>query len=381
VLGQQKVAGRRGRRRNGAVSAALALGLAVLALPGASADTGTVERRVHRPHIVTPRATGAPAGLTPAQVKAAYGFPTVPGAGAGRTVALVAPFDAPTVEKDLNTFSARFGLPACTAANRCFRKVDQKGGKAYPAKNKLWALEISLDVEWAHAIAPGAKILLVEARSDRLSDVVAAEDYATAHAGYVSNSLGVDEFAGESAYDAHFARAGVSVFAASGDDGSVPGAGYPAASPAVIAVGGTTLTDIGRPTFAEAGWRGSGGGCSPYEAANPAQLAYPGYAAVNCAGRRAAPDVSLVADPGSGVAVYDSYRTAQHWTVLGGTSAATPMWAARAAVSGRVIDAGALYSAPSPITFRDITAGSNGLPAGPGYDLVTGLGSWTGATP
>ena len=372
------MAGRAGRRRDGVLVAVVAVGLAGLVTPGASADPGAVERRVHRPHVVEALATAAPTGLTPAQVKAAYSFPTAPNAGAGRTVAVVAPFDAPTIEKDLKAFSKQFGLPACTTANRCFRKVDQKGGSAYPARNKLWALEISLDVEWAHAIAPGAKILLVEARSDRLRDVAAAEDYATAHAAYVTNSLGLGEFAGESAYDSHFARPGVSIFVASGDDGAGSGPGYPASAPGVVAVGGTSLTNVGQPTFAETGWRGSGGGCSAYEPAHPAQSAYPGYAAANCAGKRATPDVALVADPRTGVAVSDSYKTTNQWTVVGGTSAAAPMWAARAAVSGLVIDATLLYSATSPITFRDITAGSNGLPAGPGYDLVTGLGSWTG---
>ena len=377
MLGKQTVAGRGARRQRAFGSAVVALALVGVAVP--SADAVSVERRVHRPHLVSPQATGSSTGLGPSDVKAAYSFPTGLTAGAGRTVAVVAPYDAPTIEKDLNTFSRKFGLPTCTTANGCFRKVDQKGGSHYPATNKLWALEISLDVEWAHAIAPGAKVLLIEARSDRLTDIVAAEDYATAHAGYVSNSLGLDEFAGQSGYDSHFARSGVSIFAATGDDGA--GAGYPAAAPSVIAVGGTTLTDIGLPTFSETGWRGSGGGCSAYEPAPAAQAAWPGYAAVNCGGQRAVPDVSLVADPRSGVAVYDSFRTAQHWTVVGGTSAATPMWAARAAVSGLVVDANLLYSASSPITFRDITAGSNGLPALAGFDLVTGLGSWTGSTP
>ncbi|MDQ1518559.1 MAG: hypothetical protein QOE80_4389 [Actinomycetota bacterium] len=362
----------------------MALALAALVAPGAWADSGNVERRVHRPGrhaTVTPRATSGPTGLTPDQVKQAYAFPTAADAGSGQTVAIVAPFDDPNIEADLNAFSRKFGLPACTTANRCFKRVDQKGGKNYPSPDKLWALEISLDVEWAHAIAPGARILLVEAKSDRLADVIAAEDYATAHAGYVSNSLGLDEFAGESDLDNHFLRPGVSIFAASGDDGAAAGPGYPATSPGVIAVGGTTLVDIGKPSFAEQGWRGSGGGCSLYEPAPAAQSAFAGYAAVNCAGKRATPDVSLVADPHSGVSIYDSYKTADNWTVVGGTSAATPMWAARAAVSGLVIGAAVLYGPASPITFRDVTVGNNGQPALTGFDLVTGLGSWTGATP
>ncbi|HVW35271.1 MAG TPA: S53 family peptidase [Acidimicrobiia bacterium] len=371
--------------RRARLAAAGGIALAGLVVPPAwAAGPGPVERRVHRPdhnHTVVPRATSGPTGLSPAKVKQAYNFPTSPTAGAGQTVAIVIPFDNPKIEADLNAFSKKFGLPACTTANKCFKKVDQKGGKHYPAADTLWALESALDVEWAHAIAPGAKILLVEARSDHLSDVMAAEDYAGAHARYVSNSLGVDEFPGETAYDSHLRRPGVSIFVASGDEGAAGGAGYPAASPAVIAVGGTTLTGIGQPSFAETAWKGSGGGCSGYETAAPAQAAAPGYANLDCAGKRAVPDVALVADPRSGVSVYYSYKTTKPWTVLGGTSASTPMWAARAAVSGRVITPDLLYGPSSPINFRDVTSGTNGFPALTGLDLVTGLGSWTGRTP
>ena len=350
--------------------------------PAANADgAGPVERRVHRPAAVSPDATGAATGLSPAQVKQAYSFPTAASAGAGEKVAVVAPFDAPTIEGDLGVFSQNFGLPACTTANGCFKKVSQNGGKTYPAADKAWSMEMSMDVEWVHAIAPGAKILLVEARSDHLADVIAAEDYATAHAAYVSNSLGVAEFSGQTAYDSHFSRSGVSIFVASGDDGAGNGPGYPAAAPGVIAVGATTLVNIGQPTFAEQGWHSSGGGCSLYDTASAAQQANPGYAAVGCAGQRAVPDVALVGDPHSGVSVYDSYRTTGNWFTAGGTSASTPMWAARAADSGLVITPKLIYGPASPIVFRDITVGNNGEPTLPGYDLVTGLGSWTGATP
>ncbi|HEV7863919.1 MAG TPA: S53 family peptidase [Acidimicrobiia bacterium] len=359
----------------------MGLVLTGLVAPGAWADAGNVERRVHRPTIVSPRATSSPTGLTPAQVKQAYIFPTDSNAGAGRTIAIVVPFDDPAIESDLNAFSKRFGLPACTTQNGCFKKVDQRGGKKYPAPNKLWAMETALDVEWAHAIAPGANILLVEAKSDGLTDVLVAEDYATAHAGYVSNSLGLGEFAGQSVHNSHFDRPGVSIFVASGDDGAAAGPGYPAAAPGVISVGGTTLFDIGKPTFREQAWRGSGGGCSLYEPAHPAQSAFAGYPAMNCAGKRATPDVALVADPRSGVSVYNSFQTSKSWAMLGGTSAATPMWAARAAASGLVVDANLVYGPSSAISFRDITVGSNGLPALPGLDLATGRGSWTGPTP
>jgi subtilase family serine protease len=353
--------------------------LAGLVTPGASAGTATGERRVRPFTRVTPRATSSPTGLTPAKVKAAYNFPTSAAAGAGATVAVVVAYDHPRIESDLKAFSKKFGLPACTTANRCFKKVDHKGGKNYPARNKYWAMETALDVQWVHAIAPGARILLVEAKSDRLSAVLRAHDYATAHAGYVSNSWGLDEYDAQSTRNGHFDRPGVSIFVASGDDGA--GAGYPASSPDVIAVGGTTLVDVGQPTFVEKGWRGSGGGCSRYESAPAAQSAFAGYGPMGCAGKRATPDVALVADPRSGVSVYNSYKTTKPWTTVGGTSAATPMWAARAAVSGRVIDAGYLYGSSSTINFRDITVGDNGLPALPGFDMVTGLGSWTGVTP
>jgi subtilase family serine protease len=380
VLGHKRATFSAAGRRRTVVAGLAGLVLAVSAASVAVAGTPEVERRVHRPHTAAPRATSGPTGLSPAQVKDAYGFPTAADAGAGQTVAVVAPFDHPSIEADLNAFSRRFGLPACTTKNRCFKKVDQKGGKNYPSRNKVWAAETALDVEWVHAIAPGARILLVEARSDTLSNILKAEDYATAHARYVSNSLGLDEFPGQVQYDSHFRRPGVSIFVASGDDGAALGAGYPASSPDVIAVGGTTLTNLGQPTFAETGWRGSGGGCATYENAHPAQVAFAGYAAMNCAGKRATPDVSLVGDPRSGVSVYNSYKTIQPWSVFGGTSASTPMVAARAAVSGKVIDANLLYGT-NTIPFRDITSGDNGLPALVGYDLVTGLGSWTGATP
>jgi subtilase family serine protease len=357
------------------------MGLVAWSLAAHGAWARDVDRRVHRPHsAVSPRATSSPRGLTPDQVKEAYGFSTSPTAGAGQTVAVVIPYDHPNAEKDLKAFSKQFGLPACTTANRCFKKVDSKGGKHWPSRDKTWSVEAALDVQWAHAIAPGAKILLVEAKSDRLSDVLRAHDYATRKARYVSNSWGLDEFAGQSRHNSHFDRPGVSIFVASGDDGAGPGPGYPATAPGAIAVGATTLSGVGTASLSETGWSGSGGGCSQYEPAAQAQAAYPGYAAMGCSGRRAAPDVSLVGDPRSGVSVYNSYKTSRPWTSLGGTSASTPMWAARAAASGLVIDADLLYRTPSAIPFRDITGGSNGLPALYGFDMVTGLGSWTGST-
>jgi subtilase family serine protease len=328
----------------------------------------------------SPQATTSPTGLSPATIKAAYNFSTSSTAGSGMTIAIVDAFDDPTAESDLAVFSSQYGLPACTTANGCFTKVNQTGGTNYPRTDSGWALEISLDVQWAHAIAPGAHILLVEARTNSFANLLAAEDYAKAHAQYVSNSWGAGEFSGESGYDSHFAQPGVSFFVSSGDAG-LP-AEYPSSSPNVISVGGTTLHFDSAGAFSgETGWSSGGGGCSAYETATSAQASFSGYAQVSCAGKRATPDVSLDADPASGVSVYDStrYQGQKGWWKVGGTSASSPMWAARAAVAGVVVNSAYVYG--SAISYRDITSGNNGAPCLVGYDLCTGRGSWIGATP
>ena len=327
-----------------------------------------------------PNATSSPVGLSPAVMKGAYGFPTGTTAGAGKTVALVDAYDLPTAENDLNVFSTQYGLPACTTANGCFKKVSQTGGTKYPSYNSGWGLEIALDIEWAHAIAPGAKILLVEASSSSFNNLLTAEDYASAHANYVSNSWGGSEFSGEKAYDSHFVRSGVVFFVSAGDAG-LP-AEYPSASPNVISVGGTFLTfNTDGSLASETAWTDGGGGCSKYETATSAQSAFSGYAQVKCAGKRATPDVSLDAAPNSGAAVYDSsnYSGQKGWWQVGGTSLSSPMWAGRAAVSGALTNASYIYG--SNITFRDITSGNNGAACLTGFDLCSGRGSWTGATP
>jgi subtilase family serine protease len=325
-----------------------------------------------------PLASSSPSGLSPSTIKSVYGFPTGSTAGAGKTIAIVDAYDDPNAESDLNVFSSTFGLPSCTTANGCFKKVNQTGGTSYPRSSSGWALEISLDVQWAHAIAPGAKILLVEAKSNSLSNLFTAESYAKAHADYVSNSWGASEFSSESLYDSYFAQPGVSVFASAGDSG-LP-ATYPSASPSVISVGGTTLTENSDGTWSEAGWSDGGGGCSAYEAATSAQAAFPEYLQAGCSGRRATPDVSLDADPTSGVAVYDttSYSGQTGWFTVGGTSASSPMWAARSAVSSAVVTSAYVYG--SSIGFRDITSGDNGAPCLVGFDLCSGRGSWFDGT-
>src|SRR5512146_2395036 len=216
--------------------------------------------------VLRPDASSSPTGLSPATIKSVYGFSTSLTAGAGKTIAIVDAYDDPTAESDLAVFSSQFSLPACTTANGCFKKVNQTGGTSYPRKDSGWALEISLDVQWAHAIAPGAKILLVEARSNSFSNLLAAEDYARAHAQYVSNSWGGSESSGEASYDSHFSRSGVSFFVSAGDAG-LP-AEYPSAPRNVISVGGTTLHFTSTGSFtSETGWSNGGGGCSLYETA------------------------------------------------------------------------------------------------------------------
>jgi subtilase family serine protease len=330
--------------------------------------------------VGNPLVSRSPSGLSPSKIKAVYGFPTSLAAGAGKTIAIVDAFDDPNAEADLGVFSSQYGLPSCTTASGCFTKVNQTGGTTYPRKDAGWSLEISLDVQWAHAIAPGANVLLVEATTNSFADLLAAEDYAKAHADYVSNSWGASEFSGETGYDSHFVQSGVSFFVSSGDAG-LP-AEYPSASPNVISVGGTTLHFDRSGNFTtETGWSSGGGGCSAYENAVSAQAAFGEYAQAGCTGKRATPDVSLDADPASGVSVYDTvrYQGRTGWFTVGGTSASSPMWAARSADAGVVVDSAYVYG--NGITYRDISSGNNGAPCLVGYDLCTGRGSWTGATP
>jgi len=328
-----------------------------------------------RPGTIT-----TPTGLGPSTIKNVYGYTTSAGAGAGETIAIVDAYGDPDAAADLSTFSAQYGLPPeCTGPATppsCFgfSVVNQTGGTSLPATNSSWDLEISLDIEWAHAIAPAATILLVEASSSSLSSLLAAEQYAGAHANYVSNSWGSSEFSTETTDDSYFTRPGVSYFAAAGDTAS--SVLWPSASPDVTSVGGTSLAfTAGGSLAAETAWSGGGGGCSRYETASPSQSS----AGTSCAGERATPDLALDADPNSGVSVYDSvaYENQSGWWTVGGTSASTVMIAADAAVVAAAVNAPFVYAVPANIPFRDITAGSNGHPALTGYDLATGLGSWS----
>ena len=359
----------------GAGSGANGHAAAAAVCPAAAFDTARCHVLVVTDERGNPQAASAPTGLAPGTIKSVYGF-TTSMTGAGKTIAIVDAYDDPSAESDLGVFSSQYGLPACTTANGCFSKVDQRGGSSYPLRDSGWALEISLDVQWAHAIAPGARILLVEADSNSFANLLAAEDFARTHAQYVSNSWGGTEFSGESAYDSHFSQPGVSFFVSAGDAG-LP-AEYPSASPNVVSVGGTTLHFSGGAFTGETGWADGGGGCSSYEPATTAQAGFSQYGQVGCGGKRATPDVSLDADPASGVSVYDSvrYQGQSGWWKVGGTSASSPMWSGRAADAGAVVNASYVYG--NNIAYRDITSGNNGASCLIGFDLCSGRGSWTG---
>lgn len=317
----------------------------------------------------------SPSGLSPAQIKTAYNLPS--GGGSG-TIAIVDAYNDPNIESDLNVFSSQFGLPSCTTANGCFEKH-----LMFPRvrNDSGWGLEEALDTQWAHAIAPSAKILLVVAKSASGNDLLAAVDYARNRSDVVAISLswGGGEFSGESSYDSHFVSpTGATFFASSGDSGA--GVSWPAVSSNVVSVGGTRLNFVNGVFSSETAWSGSGGGVSSYESAPSYQTSY-GVPQAN--GKRAVPDVSYNADyQNSGVSVYDSYGY-QGWLIVGGTSAGAPQWAAIKALGGTVSNT-KLYQDASTTAyttyFRDIVSGTNGTcgfycTAQTAYDYVTGLGS------
>lgn len=342
-------------------------------------------------------------GLTPAQVRHAYGFdqvrfmlPTgtqVAGTGWTTTIAIVDAYDDPNIVQDLATFDQAFGLPNHDYLGNPFLVKAYPGGK--PIADPGWSQEISLDVEWAHAIAPYARILLVEAKSTSFSDMLTAVNYARMQSGVVAVSMswGTQEFATEAGLNGYFLTpaghigayhqpGGVTFVASSGDAGAPPE--WPAISSNVLAVGGTTLnTGIGGSYVSETAWSGSGGGFSQY-------IAKPAYQSKIVSGtQRANPDVAYDADPSSGVSVYDSYAFSgmSGWLQFGGTSAGAPQWSALMAIvaqgrqllgknslDGPTQTLPLIYALPAT-DFHDITVGSNGLQAAIGYDPTTGRGS------
>jgi len=364
----------------------------------------------HSHHTMT--ASGV-VGLTPNQLRQAYGvnllsFGGVTSGGAGQTIAIVDAYNAPTITTDLATFDSTFGLP-----NPTLTIINQNGGTSLPTadtseRGNSWAVETSLDVEYAHAMAPEAKIVLVEANSANNSDLYAAINTARNYAGVsvVSMSWGGSESSSDPSSNSYFTtpsgHTGVTFIASSGDSGaydyyytSTKAVEYPAASPNVLSVGGTLLNvDSSGNYISESGWGsgtssgingGSGGGISTYES----QPSYQSGVVTQTSTKRALPDVSFDASPNSGVAVIDTwdFGSSDPWAQIGGTSLAAPSWAGiialvnqDRALSGLKPLDGATQTLPgiyslSAADFHDITTGNNGYAAGVGYDLVTGRGT------
>jgi subtilase family serine protease len=333
-----------------------------------------------------PLASSGPVGYGPTQFQTAYALPSAT-AGSGQTIGIVDAYDDPTAQGDLAAYSSAEGLPPPCVG--CFTKVNQTGGTSYPAKNGGWALEISLDIEIAHAACPLCKILLVEASSNSFANLMAAEDYAAAHATVVSNSWGGSESSSETGYDSHLNHPGVPITVSSGDNGY--GVEWPAASQYVTAVGGTTLKLNANNTRAsETVWSGSGSGCSAYEPKPTWQHD------AGCSTHRTVADVAADADPNTGAAVYDStpyctflwFGCSTGWYQVGGTSLASPIIAAVYALAGngKNTNYGSYPYTSAPVgSLYDVTSGSNGncggsylCTAGTGYDGPTGLGSPNG---
>lgn len=351
--------------------------------PGPAAHgTARCHARVVVDNRGLPKAAAVPSGAYgPAQFRGAYRLPST-AAGSGQIIGIVDAYDDPNIESDLGVYSRQFSLPACTTANGCFKKVNQSGGSLYPAKNAGWSLEISLDVEIAHAICPNCKILLVEAANNSFANLLAAEDYAKVHATVVSNSWGGGEFSGENTYDTHFSTANKPITFSSGDNGY--GVEYPAASQYVTAVGGTSLNVNSDNSYkSEAVWSGAGSGCSALEPK-------PTWQKDSGCLRRSVADISADADPNTGAAVYDTvrYGGSAGWFQVGGTSLASPLIAASYALAGNAAgigDAQYIYGHASygtSGTLHDVTTGSNGSCGGSylcsgktGYDGPTGLGT------
>lgn len=350
-------------------------------------DAGTRLHTNHRILLSTAYGNGPGGGMTPAQILAFYGMPAT-GKGGHGVIAIVDAYDYPTALADFNTFSNYFNLvqepsASATASTNTVFQVVYAGG-ARPAGDGGWSQEAALDIEWAHAMAPAAKIVLVEAASSSFADLFAAVDVAAALPGVacVSMSWASSEFPNEHLYDNHFNRDGPLFFASSGDAGGV--VTYPSCSPYVVAVGGTSVaTDRLGDWIGESAWTEGGGGDSFY-------LAKPVWqGGVGMTGaKRGVPDISSDADPGTGVAVFDStaYQGYAGWMVFGGTSVSCPCVAGMVNLAGAACANttqllsriyGNALEGPSPL--RDITSGDNGFPALVGWDYATGVGAPAGA--
>jgi subtilase family serine protease len=339
-------------------------------------------------HVVTdskgqPLVSTSPTGFTPAQLRRAY---TISGrADKNQIVAIVDAYNDPTIKKDLDTYSKQFGLPLLPDCKTdiskssvpCFKQMSQRGTNTLPKANSGWAMEIALDVEAVHAMCENCSILLVEATSPNINNLMTAVDTAVKQgADAVSNSYGGPELPQETKFDDHFNHQGIAFTVSSGDSGY--GVQYPAASPYVTAVGGTSLYLKSDDSYKnEDAWSGAGSGCSQFEPKPAWQIDS------QCSGRTVA-DVSAVADPATGFAIYSSTspKGQKGWFITGGTSLAAPIIAAIYALSGNIPGnkqaTGLPYNLGTKSNLHDVVGGSNGE-CSPAY-LCTGKTKYDGPT-
>ncbi|MFF7754167.1 putative Ig domain-containing protein [Streptomyces sp. NPDC007971] len=331
-------------------------------------------------------AAAAPSGLSPANLHSAYNLPTT--AGSGMTVGIVDAYNDPNAESDLATYRSTYGLSSCTKANGCFKQVSQTGSTtSLPTNDSGWAGEEMLDIDMVSAVCPNCSIILVEANSASMADLGAAENEAVSlGAKFVSNSWGGSEDSSQTSNDtSYFKHPGVAITVSSGD--SAYGAEYPATSQYVTAVGGTALSTASNSRgWSESVWHtnsteGTGSGCSAYDPK-------PSWQTDSGCSKRMEADVSAVADPATGVAVYDTYG-GSGWAVYGGTSASSPIIASVYALAGTpgASDYPAKYPYSHTSNLYDVTSGNNGscspsyfCTAGTGYDGPTGWGTPNGTT-
>ncbi|WP_307795312.1 ricin-type beta-trefoil lectin domain protein [Actinacidiphila acididurans] len=324
-------------------------------------------------NALSPNAT--PGGYGPSDLRGAYNIASAAASnGGGATVAVAELADDPNLESDLATYRSQYGLPACTTANGCFRKVNQSGQQGnYPPGDTGWGTEASLDIDMISAICPNCHILVVEA-----GDLNAAQNTAVSlGAHFISNSWGTGDGSGNAGADGDFNHAGVVDVASSGDSGY--GVSFPATSQYVIAAGGTSLRhDSSARGWSETAWSGAGAGCSSWEAKPSWQKD------TGCGSHRTVADIAAVADPGTGVAVYDTYGQGG-WFVVGGTSVSSPVIASMYALAGAPSAAAASVVYSHTGSLNDVTSGSDGscspsylCTAGAGYDGPTGLGTPNG---
>lgn len=386
-------------RKWGAIAFGFALGMASIA-PASAQSAVAIERSGHtlhvaacphgnphgtarcHAHVVTdtrgnpingranPNAT--PAGYGPSTLRAAYGTASYVGQGTP-TIAIVDAYGYANAEADLAKYRSTFGLPACTSASGCFKKVGQNGGANLPREDTGWAQESALDLDMASAMCPNCKIVLVEATTNSFNNLAAAVAYAKTIPGVraISNSYGGTD-SGGSSFDSTYSANNIAITASTGDSGY--GAQFPADAPGVIAVGGTSLASNGT----ETAWNGAGSGCG----LSHAKPSWQAGVTDACAGRMEA-DISAVADPNTGVAVYGpTSRRGSGWMVFGGTSASAPLIGAMFALrNGTINAASSIYSHRANLT--DVTSGSNGTSCPvnyychsvAGYDGPTGLGT------